>query len=41
VFSLMLNRYVRPTDEFGRNIQPSPQSELDAIATMLAVHGAN
>jgi D-alanyl-D-alanine carboxypeptidase/D-alanyl-D-alanine-endopeptidase (penicillin-binding protein 4) len=40
-FSLLLNRYVRPTDEFGRNIQPSPQSDLDAIATMLAVHGAN
>ncbi|HET7593477.1 MAG TPA: D-alanyl-D-alanine carboxypeptidase/D-alanyl-D-alanine-endopeptidase [Rhodanobacteraceae bacterium] len=41
VFSLMLNRYVRPTDEFGRNIQPSPQSDLDAIATMLAMHGVN
>jgi D-alanyl-D-alanine carboxypeptidase/D-alanyl-D-alanine-endopeptidase (penicillin-binding protein 4) len=41
VFSLMLNRYLRPTDEFGRNIQPSPQSDLDAIATMLATHGAN
>ena len=41
VFSLMLNRYVRPTDGFGRNIQPSPQSDLDAIATMLATCGAN
>jgi D-alanyl-D-alanine carboxypeptidase/D-alanyl-D-alanine-endopeptidase (penicillin-binding protein 4) len=41
VFSLMLNRYLRPTDEFGRNIQPSPQSDLDAIATMLATYGAN
>jgi D-alanyl-D-alanine carboxypeptidase/D-alanyl-D-alanine-endopeptidase (penicillin-binding protein 4) len=40
-FSLMLNRYVRPTDEFGRNIQPSPQSDLDAIATMLATYGTN
>ena len=39
-FSLLLNRYLRPTDEFGRNIQPSPQSDLDAIATMLASHGA-
>lgn len=38
-FSLMLNRYQRPTDAFGRNIQPSPQSDLDAIATMLAEHG--
>ncbi|MBU6416278.1 MAG: D-alanyl-D-alanine carboxypeptidase/D-alanyl-D-alanine-endopeptidase [Xanthomonadaceae bacterium] len=40
-FSLLLNRYQRPTDDFGRNIQPSPQSDLDAIATMLAEHGAN
>ncbi|HVX05870.1 MAG TPA: D-alanyl-D-alanine carboxypeptidase/D-alanyl-D-alanine-endopeptidase [Rhodanobacteraceae bacterium] len=39
VFSLMLNRYQRPTDAFGRNVQPSPQSDLDAIATMLAEHG--
>ncbi|HET7163178.1 MAG TPA: D-alanyl-D-alanine carboxypeptidase/D-alanyl-D-alanine-endopeptidase [Rhodanobacteraceae bacterium] len=38
-FSLMLNRYQRPTDEFGRNIQPSPQSDLDAVATMLAESG--
>ena len=39
-FSLLLNRYVRPTDEFGRNVPPTPQSVLDAIATMLANHGA-
>lgn len=39
VFSLMLNRYMRPTDGLGRNVQPSPQSDLDAIATMLAEHG--
>ncbi len=39
-FSLMLNRYQRPTDAFGRNVQPSPQSDLDAVATMLANHGA-
>ena len=39
-FSLMLNRYQRPTDEFGRNLQPSPQSDLDAVATMLAAYGA-
>lgn len=38
-FSLMLNRYRRPTDAFGRNVQPSPQSDLDAIATMLAEYG--
>jgi D-alanyl-D-alanine carboxypeptidase/D-alanyl-D-alanine-endopeptidase (penicillin-binding protein 4) len=38
-FSLMLNRYQRPTDAFGRNVQPSPQSDLDALATMLAEHG--
>ena len=40
-FSLMLNRYQRPIDAFGRNIQPSPQSDLDAIATMLATLGTN
>jgi D-alanyl-D-alanine carboxypeptidase/D-alanyl-D-alanine-endopeptidase (penicillin-binding protein 4) len=38
-FSLMLNRYQRPTDAFGRNVQPSPQSDLDAVATMLAESG--
>jgi D-alanyl-D-alanine carboxypeptidase/D-alanyl-D-alanine-endopeptidase (penicillin-binding protein 4) len=38
-FSLMLNRYQRPTDDFGRNVQPSPQSDLDAVATMLAESG--
>jgi D-alanyl-D-alanine carboxypeptidase/D-alanyl-D-alanine-endopeptidase (penicillin-binding protein 4) len=41
LFSLMLNRYLRPTDELGRNVQPSPQSDLDAIATMLATRGAD
>jgi D-alanyl-D-alanine carboxypeptidase/D-alanyl-D-alanine-endopeptidase (penicillin-binding protein 4) len=41
VFSLLLNRYIRPTDDVGRHVQPSPQSDLDAIATMLATHGAN
>ncbi len=41
VFSLMLTRSVRPTDELGRNIRPSPQSDLDAIVTMLATYGAN
>jgi D-alanyl-D-alanine carboxypeptidase/D-alanyl-D-alanine-endopeptidase (penicillin-binding protein 4) len=40
-FSLLLNRYLRPTDNLGRNIQPSPQSDLDAIATLLATYGAN
>ena len=40
-FSLMLNRYQRPTDAFGRRVQPSPQSDLDAIATMLAEHGVD
>jgi D-alanyl-D-alanine carboxypeptidase/D-alanyl-D-alanine-endopeptidase (penicillin-binding protein 4) len=39
VFSLMLNRYQRPTDAFGRRVQPSPQSDLDAVATMLAEYG--
>lgn len=39
-FSLMLNRYQRPTDAFGRNVQPSPQSDLDAVATMLAAYGS-
>lgn len=41
VFSLLLNRYLRPTDSLGRNLRPSPQSDLDAIATMLATYGAN
>lgn len=40
-FSLLLNRYVRPTDDVGRHIRPSPQSDLDAIATMLAGSGLN
>ncbi|MGN6788586.1 MAG: D-alanyl-D-alanine carboxypeptidase/D-alanyl-D-alanine endopeptidase [Rhodanobacteraceae bacterium] len=40
-FSLLLNRYRRPTDAFGRNVPPSPQSDLDAIAAMLAGNGAN
>ena len=41
VFSLMLNRYLRPTDDVGRHVRPSPQSDLDAIATMLASSGLN
>lgn len=40
-FSLLLNRYVRPTDDVGRHVRPSPQSDLDAIATMLAGSGLN
>jgi D-alanyl-D-alanine carboxypeptidase/D-alanyl-D-alanine-endopeptidase (penicillin-binding protein 4) len=40
-FSLLLNRYVRPTDDVGRHVQPSPQSDLDAIAAMLAGSGLN
>ncbi|HET6633329.1 MAG TPA: D-alanyl-D-alanine carboxypeptidase/D-alanyl-D-alanine-endopeptidase [Rhodanobacteraceae bacterium] len=36
VFSLTLNHYQRPRDEFGRIIQPSPDSDLDTIAGMLA-----
>ncbi len=35
-FSLMLNRYQRPTDALGRNIPPSPQDDLDAVAEMIA-----
>jgi D-alanyl-D-alanine carboxypeptidase/D-alanyl-D-alanine-endopeptidase (penicillin-binding protein 4) len=41
VFSLMLNRYLRPTDDVGRHVRPSPQSDLDAIATLLATSGLN
>jgi D-alanyl-D-alanine carboxypeptidase/D-alanyl-D-alanine-endopeptidase (penicillin-binding protein 4) len=41
VFSLLLNRYIRPTDDVGRHVEPSPQSDLDAIATMLAGSGVN
>ena len=41
VFSLLLNRYLRPTDDVGRHVRPSPQSDLDAIATMLAGSGLN
>ena len=36
VFSLMLNRYQRPTDAFGRDIPPSPEDDLDALAEMIA-----
>jgi serine-type D-Ala-D-Ala carboxypeptidase/endopeptidase (penicillin-binding protein 4) len=39
VFSLFLNRYLRPTDAFGRPVPPTPGSDLDAIATMLAGGG--
>jgi len=41
VFSLLLNRYLRPTDDLGRHVRPSPQSDLDAIATILAGSGLN
>jgi len=41
VFSLLLNRYLRPTDDVGRHVRPSPQSDLDAIATILAGSGLN
>ncbi len=40
VFSLLLNRYARPADAFGHDLPPSPQSDLDAIAGMLATDGA-
>ena len=35
-FSLMLNRYQRPTDAMGNAIPPSPQDDLDAVAEMIA-----
>lgn len=35
-FSLMLEDYARPTTDKGRRTGPSPQRDLDAIATMLA-----
>ncbi|MER3546407.1 MAG: D-alanyl-D-alanine carboxypeptidase/D-alanyl-D-alanine-endopeptidase [Rhodanobacteraceae bacterium] len=35
-FSLMLNRYQRPTDAMGHFIPPSPQDDLDAVAEMIA-----
>jgi D-alanyl-D-alanine carboxypeptidase/D-alanyl-D-alanine-endopeptidase (penicillin-binding protein 4) len=35
-FALMLDHYQRPTDALGRNIPPSPDADLDAIAVMLA-----
>ena len=35
-FSLMLNRYQRPTDAMGNAISPSPQDDLDAVAEMIA-----
>jgi len=41
VFSLLLNRYLRPIDDVGRHVRPSPQSDLDAIATILAGSGLN
>lgn len=36
VFSLMLEDYARPTSDKGRHTGPSPQHDLDSIATMLA-----
>ncbi|MDQ2972240.1 MAG: D-alanyl-D-alanine carboxypeptidase/D-alanyl-D-alanine-endopeptidase [Pseudomonadota bacterium] len=35
-FSLMLDRYQRPTDTLGRTVAPSPTDDLDAITVMLA-----
>ena len=35
-FSLMLDHYQRPVDALGRDVPPSPSSDLDAIATMIA-----
>jgi len=37
-FSLMLNRYQRPTDALGNAIPPSPQDDLDAVAEMIAAN---
>lgn len=34
-FSLMLDRYERPTDGAGNPVPPSPNNDLDAIATMI------
>ncbi|HJU07299.1 MAG TPA: D-alanyl-D-alanine carboxypeptidase/D-alanyl-D-alanine-endopeptidase [Rhodanobacteraceae bacterium] len=34
-FSLMLNRYQRPTDALGNAVPPSPQDDLDAVAEMI------
>jgi serine-type D-Ala-D-Ala carboxypeptidase/endopeptidase (penicillin-binding protein 4) len=39
VFSIMLNRYQRPIDALGRSIPPSPESDLDAVAEMIAANG--
>jgi D-alanyl-D-alanine carboxypeptidase/D-alanyl-D-alanine-endopeptidase (penicillin-binding protein 4) len=35
-FSLMLDRYARPTTVTGSHTRPSPQHDLDTIATILA-----
>lgn len=35
-FSLMLDHYQRPADALGRHAPPSPDADLDTIATMLA-----
>lgn len=40
-FSLMLDDYVRPTTSTGQRTGPSPQHDLDAIATMLADYGGS
>ncbi|MDN5924818.1 MAG: D-alanyl-D-alanine carboxypeptidase/D-alanyl-D-alanine-endopeptidase [Xanthomonadales bacterium] len=40
VFSLSLDQYQRPRDSLGRRIAPSPQSDLDVIAAMLAAQSA-
>ncbi|MGH8213741.1 MAG: D-alanyl-D-alanine carboxypeptidase/D-alanyl-D-alanine endopeptidase [Rhodanobacteraceae bacterium] len=38
VFSIMLNRYQRPTDASGRSVPPSPEDDLDALAEMIAAN---
>ena len=40
VFSLMLDRYLRPTDAQGEPVAPAPSADLDAIAALLAGYAA-
>jgi D-alanyl-D-alanine carboxypeptidase/D-alanyl-D-alanine-endopeptidase (penicillin-binding protein 4) len=36
VFSIMLNRYQRPTDALGRSLPPSPEDDVDSVAQVIA-----
>lgn len=41
VFALYLNRYLRPRDALGHSVAPSPQDDLDTVASMIATGSAD